>query len=302
MVNTPVLWFSEPGALDRARAGGKGASLAQLTQWGLPVPAGFVVPADALRAILEGCGALAEARRRAAEGQLREHAVAEAVADELQARVREAALPTDLRQAIAGAYRALTTRSGPTARVAVRSSATAEDSAAASFAGQQDSFLDVEHDAGVLEKVQACAASLFTARALAYRARKDAWADLGMSVVVQAMVEARAAGIMFTRDPVQRRERVVVEAVPGSGEALASGEAVPDHYELDRQTRAVVARFAPPRPSPVLTDPELAELVGLGLRTEQLFGSPQDIEWAIGRAGESDERLYLLQSRPITTL
>jgi pyruvate,water dikinase len=110
------------------------------------------------------------------------------------------------------------------------------------------------------------------------------------------MVDARAAGIMFTRDPVQRRDRVVVEAVPGSGEALASGEAVPDHYELDRQTGTLVSQFVQPRPSPVLTPDELQELLALGRRIEQLFGAPQDLEWAFG------DRLYLLQSRPITTL
>jgi pyruvate,water dikinase len=311
-----ILWFSDPAAADRARAGGKGASLARLTQWTLPVPPGFVVPTDALYSLLEESGALAEARRRAADGALSDIAAAEAAAADLQARVRGAPLPPVLREAIAEAYRALTNpprpdhpspiTDHPSPRVAVRSSATAEDSATASFAGQQDTYLDVQGEEQVVERVQACAASLFTPRALVYRARQNAWTDLGLAVVVQAMVDARAAGIMFTRDPVQRRDHVVVEAVPGPGEALASGEAVPDHYELHRQTRALVSQFVPPRPAPVLSSAELRELVALGLRIEQLFGSPQDLEWAFGALGQSGEptggRLYLLQSRPITTL
>jgi len=314
-ISSLILWFSDPAAADRARAGGKGASLAQLTQWTLPVPPGFVVPTDALYSLLEESGALAEARRRAADGALSDIAAAEAAAADLQARVRGAPLPPVLREAIAEAYRALSTpprdhpspiAEQPSARVAVRSSATAEDSATASFAGQQDTYLDVQGEEQVVERVQACAASLFTPRALVYRARQNAWTDLGLAVVVQAMVDARAAGIMFTRDPVQRRDHVVVEAVPGSGEALASGEAVPDHYELHRQTRALVSQFVPPRPAPVLSSAELRELVALGLRIEQLFGSPQDLEWAFGALGQSGEptggRLYLLQSRPITTL
>ncbi|HEV8634354.1 MAG TPA: PEP/pyruvate-binding domain-containing protein [Chloroflexota bacterium] len=301
-----VLWLSDPAAVDRARAGGKGASLAQLTRWRLPVPPGFVVPTDALAALLEQTGALAEARRQAATGALSDPAAAESAAADLQSRVRAAPMPPALRAAIAEAYRRLgtptppdrpsTINHQPSTRVAVRSSATAEDSATASFAGQQDTYLDVEGEGQVLERVQACAASLFTPRALVYRARRDAWADLGLAVVVQAMVDARAAGIMFTRDPVQRRDRVVVEAVPGSGEALASGEAVPDHYELDRPTGTLVSQFVQPRPSPVLTPDELQELLALGRRIEQLFGAPQDLEWAFG------DRLYLLQSRPITTL
>jgi pyruvate,water dikinase len=311
----PVLWLSDPAAADRARAGGKGASLAQLTRWELPVPPGFVVPADALESLLDGCGALAEARRRAASGALSDHATAEAAAADLQARVLGAPLPPALHDAIVEAYRTLTNtlhpdrlstlNAQPSTRVAVRSSARAEDSATASFAGQQDTYLDVQGEAQVVERVRACAASLFTPRALVYRARQNAWADLGLAVVVQVMVEARAAGIMFTRDPVQRRDHVVVEAVPGSGEALASGEAVPDHYELSRQTRSVVSRFLPPRSSPVLSPAELQALVDLGLRTEQLFGAPQDLEWAFGTVGapaDAADRLYLLQSRPITTL
>jgi pyruvate,water dikinase len=232
--------------------------------------------------VLERCGAVAEARSRApTEG--------EAIAEALQARVRSTALPDDLAGAVGAAYEAL-----GGSRVAVRSSAVAEDSASASFAGQQDSYLDVIGAEAVLERVRGCAASLFNARALVYRARKNVW-DLGVAVVVQRMVDARAAGVLFTRDPVRGLDRVVVEAVAGGGERLVSGEAVPDHYEVERASRAVVSRFAPAGRAPVLSDDDLGEVVALGLRCEALFGAPQDVEWAIG------DRLYLLQSRPITT-
>jgi phosphoenolpyruvate synthase/pyruvate phosphate dikinase len=240
----------------------------------LPVPPGFVVPADATAPLL---------RTAVAD-------VLSLPAAELRARVLAAPLPDDLAAAVGAAYRELG------GAVAVRSSATAEDSASASFAGQQDTYLDVEGEETVLARVQSCLASLFTERALAYRQQKNAWADMRIAVVVQRMVPAAKAGVAFTRDPVQNKPHVVIEAVPGSGESLVSGEAIPDHYELHRDTRAVVSRFTPGNRTPVLTDPELAELVDLALRCEHLFGAPQDLEWAIA------DRLYLLQSRPITTL
>jgi phosphoenolpyruvate synthase/pyruvate phosphate dikinase len=269
-----VIWLSDADAADRARAGGKGASLARLIGWGLPVPPGFVVPSDATAVLLRT--AVADAQQLPAA--------------ELQARVLAAPLPPPLAQAIADAYRQLG------GAVAVRSSATAEDSATASFAGQQDTYLDVEGEDAVVAKVRSCLASLFTERALAYRAHKDAWQELGIAVVVQRMVPATKAGVAFTRDPVQGKEHVVVEAVPGNGESLVSGEAVPDHYEVHRGTRAIVSRFSPVGREPVLTDRELAEVVALSLGCEELFAAPQDLEWAIS------DRLYLLQSRPITTL
>jgi phosphoenolpyruvate synthase/pyruvate phosphate dikinase len=238
------------------------------------VPPGFVVPADATASLLQAVVADAQSLPAA----------------ELRARVLATPLPGDLAAAIRAAYREL---GGP---VAVRSSATAEDSSTASFAGQQDTYLDVEGEAAVLAKVQSCLASLFTERALAYRAHKGAWHELGIAVVVQRMVPAAKAGVAFTRDPVQGKEHVVIEAVPGNGESLVSGEAVPDHYELHRDSREIVSRFCPGDRTPVLTDPELTELFDLALRCEQLFGAPQDLEWAIA------DRLYLLQSRPITTL
>lgn len=288
----PILWFDDPIARERQLTGGKGASLAQMREWNLPVPPGFVVSAPSLAEVLSASGAIDQIERFVRAGL--NGAGAGALAEDLQGQVLASRFPAMLTEAIASAYDAL----GGT--VAVRSSAIGEDSTEASFAGQQDTFLDVVGLVDIVQRVHNCLASLFTERALVYRARRGAWNDLSLAVVVQRMVDPSAAGVMFTRDPVQGADRVVIEAVRGNGEALVSGEAVPDHYELDRGSRALVSSFLPKRSTGrVLADDQLSELFNLGLRVESLSGAPRDIEWAIDRL---DGALALLQSRPITTL
>jgi pyruvate,water dikinase len=268
-----VVWFEDERCTDVRLAGGKGASLAAMTAAGLPVPPGFVVPAHALGAAVDGA-------------RLREHARAQECG-RAQALVRSAAPP---RLAIAGAYERL--GAGP---VAVRSSACSEDSEAASFAGQQETYLNVLGAGEVCSRVVECWASFFAERALFYRARKGSLDDLEMAVVVQRMVEPEKSGVVFTVDPVQqRRDRMVVEAVFGLGEQVVSGAVTPDHYVLDRGGTLKRERLQNGR---VLTLDELHRLVELGRGLEQRFGGPQDIEWAIA-GGE----IYLLQSRPVTTL
>jgi pyruvate,water dikinase len=207
--------------------------------------------------------------------------------EEAQAVVREAVPP---RKAIEAAY--ARAGAGP---VAVRSSATAEDSEAASFAGQQETYLHVEGADVVAARVVDCWASFFSERALFYRSRKGSLEDLGMAVVVQRMVEPDKSGVVFTVDPVRRRrDRMIVEAVFGIGEQVVSGEVTPDHYVLDRDGEPKRERL----PNGGVLDPaELRMLAELGRGLEERFGRPQDIEWAI-----ADGRLYLLQSRPVTTL
>jgi pyruvate,water dikinase len=269
---TDVVWLDEQVCLDRRCAGGKGASLAAMAAAGLPVPPGFVVPADVLRDAVdaERLRALARAGRHEAA----------------QALVREARPP---REAIYEAYG----RIG--GAVAVRSSACAEDSEAASYAGQQDTFLHVEGAEEVCRRVVDCWASFFSERAVFYRTQKGSLDDLEMAVVVQSMVEAEKAGVVFTVDPVQRRrDRIVVEAVFGLGEQVVSGEVTPDHYVLDRAGTVVREHLVN---GGVLTADELRRLAELGGRLQDHFGSPQDIEWAIAGG-----QLYLLQSRPVTTL
>ena len=234
--------------------------------------------------------------------------------------IRSNPLPEDLDALIRKAHTELS-KGDEDCLVAVRSSAVSEDGDAASFAGQQETFLNVRGSDAVIHHVRECWTSFFAPRALFYRAQKGALTDTGMAVVVQEMVQAEKSGVLFTVDPIQkRREYMVIEAVWGLGEGIVSGLITPDHYVVDRedgsianefvavQTVAVMYDAATGRTSEVelseekgssrvLSDEELNRLRELGLRLEQYFGKPQDIEWCV-RGNE----LLLLQSRPITTL
>jgi pyruvate, water dikinase len=294
-VDRLMLDFADEACLDVAHAGGKGASLARMRGLGLPVPPGFVVPAHRLvEALGDGGAALRAALPDAARAQ-------EIVA--------AAEPPAE----IDAAYAAL----GDDPPVAVRSSATAEDSEAASYAGQQETYLHVRGAAAVRERVRDCWASFFSERAIFYRERKGSLDDLGMAVVVQRMVRSDVAGVLFTRDPVRgRRDRMVVEAVLGLGEAAVSGLVTPDHYVLKRDGTVKRAHVAvqPVAIVPVeaggteerelgeeeggaqkLADHHLRALAEIGDDLERRLGGPQDIEWAL----EGDE-LFVLQARPVT--
>jgi len=257
-----------------ALTGGKGASLARMTAGGLPVPPGFVITSAAFIQAVDGDRLLAAMRA----GDL----------DAARAVVAAARPPVDL---IREQYDRLPA-GGP---VAVRSSACAEDGCDASYAGQQETYLFVEDFDEVVRKVVACWLSFFSERAVFYREQKGDLDDIAMAVVVQQMVDAAKAGVMFTADPVHhRRDRIVVEAARGIGERVVSGEVTPDYYTLDRKGALKKSRVAGDQ---VLTEAELAELVRMGLRLAELNGIPQDIEWAY-----DDRGLYMLQSRPITAL
>jgi pyruvate,water dikinase len=179
--------------------------------------------------------------------------------------------------------------------VAVRSSACAEDSEAASYAGQQETYLNVSGGDEVCARVVDCWASFFSERALFYRFRKGSLIDLGMAVVVQKMLDPIKSGVIFTVDPVsRRRDRMIIEAVFGLGEQVVSGEVTPDHYVVDRAGDVKREHIIHKR---VLEPEEIRELAALGSLLATHFGTPQDIEWAI-----EEGKIYLLQSRPITTL
>jgi pyruvate,water dikinase len=288
-----MLSFGDAACLEVPRAGGKGASLARMSALGLPVPPGFVVPAECLTEALDA-GALRAVLPDAARAQ-------------------EIVTAADPPPEIAAAYEAL----GDAVAVAVRSSACAEDSDAASYAGQQETFLHVRGADAVRARVRDCWASFFSERAIFYRQRKGSLDDLGMAVVVQRMVEADVAGVLFTCDPVQRRgDRMVVEAVLGLGEAAVAGEVTPDHYVLKRDGTVKRAQVAV-QPFAIVPaadggtgqralEPEvggaqkvgedvLRELARIGDDLERRLGRPQDIEWAV----EGDE-IYVLQARPVT--
>jgi pyruvate,water dikinase len=287
-----ILPFTDPACQDVGVAGGKGASLAAAAARGLPVPPGYVVCSSAFEAAV---GARADELRALA-----------AAHDHVGAMALVAELP---RPDLAEHFAALGAES-----VAVRSSAVAEDSDEASFAGQQETYLGVPDAATAAERVIDCWASFFSERALFYRVRKGSLDDLRMAVVIQEMVPADVAGILFTIDPVaRRRDQMRVEAVFGLGEPAVSGQLTPDNYTMKRDGTVKKRRIAT-QPwaliggeevalSPedgareTLTDDQLAALAQLGRTLEEQNGAPQDIEWAIA-GGE----LYVLQSRPVTAL
>jgi phosphoenolpyruvate synthase/pyruvate phosphate dikinase len=190
--------------------------------------------------------------------------------------VATAPVPPDVETAVRGAYAAM--GAGP---VAVRSSATAEDLPFASFAGQQDSFLDVVGADAVLEAVRQCWASLWTDRAVSYRAANGiSHREVGLAVVVQHMVDAGMAGVLFTANPVTgTRTETVIDASPGPGQAVVSGAVNPDHFVVDTATGRVL--HSPPDPGQSLTQTQLRELTSLGDEAQRLFGTPQDVEWVI---------------------
>ena len=310
----------DAGMLDLA--GGKAANLGELMSAGLPVPDGFCLTTEAYRratgapaSLLPGL-AYVQAALEPAPGPVDPSALADLAAGARSA-ILAAPIPADIAAAVEQAYRGL----GHDVPVAVRSSATAEDLPFASFAGQQDTYLNVVGVAPVLEAVRKCWASLWTDRATAYRASLGIDpAGVGLAVVVQRMVEAETAGVMFTANPLTgRRGHAVIDASPGLGEAVVSGAVNPDHYVVDALTGRVLERKPGDKKVAVravpgggtrtieapdaaagecLDDAQATALARLGRQAEQYFGAPQDIEWAIDGSGT----LWLTQSRPITTL
>lgn len=317
-----IAWFGDEACHEVRRAGGKGASLSRMVGASLRVPPGFVVCASAFARVLDVDGVRRDLERLLDACNPNDMASLGDAASAMQHLVVSGTMPDDLANDIATAYARLGADGGDDALpVAVRSSAIAEDSAGASFAGQQATFLNVVGAAEVVAKVRECWASFFGTNALFYRAAKGSLADTAMAVVVQRMINPDRSGVLFTADAVQhRRDRFVVEATWGLGEAVVSGLVVPDNYVLDRSTGALLSAYVPPKtvaivrdaeyggtreiPVPpeqaetrVLADDDLRRLWNLGQDVETFFGAPQDIEWGI----EADD-LFLLQSRPITTL
>jgi pyruvate,water dikinase len=307
------------GAVDAAMTatvGGKAANLGELIRAGLPVPPGLCVTTEAYRLVADGA-ALAGILDALTGTDPADVPALTALAARARAALLEAPVPDVVAAAVAAGYAAL----GPDVAVAVRSSATAEDLPSASFAGQQDTYLHVVGAGPVLDAVRRCWASLFTDRAVVYRAANAVdHRTVHLAVVVQTMVDARVAGVLFTADPVTgRRRQAVIDAAPGLGEAVVSGAVNPDHFVVDTATATILERrlgdkrlavLARPgggvehvtRPDgsarACLTDEEVRALAALGDRVEAHYGTPQDTEWAIDTAG----RLQLTQARPITTL
>ena len=312
-------WFEALGLADRAEVGGKGGSLGELTRAGIAVPAGFVIRTAAFSEFLATLEREAPVRARIEALRAGDLAAIEACSAELRARFLSHELPATLAAELAAAHATLRERAGA-ADVAVRSSATTEDAADASFAGLQDTYLWVSDAATLRTRVRACWASLYSVESISYRRdRAINEGDVAMAVVVQSMVDARAAGVMFTRSPTSGdRSVVTIEGAWGLGSAVVGGEVTPDrwvvgkitgeisvreisdkHIEHRRAREGGVESVAVPderRRTPCLSDAEIGELRQIARQIERHYGCAQDIEWAIDARGV----LRLLQSRPET--
>jgi phosphoenolpyruvate synthase/pyruvate phosphate dikinase len=311
-----VLGLEEINQFQVAVVGGKGAHLGELSRIeGIRVPAGFCVTTDAFRRTMADASSMGDRLDRLSRLNADDREAIRALSAEIRRILEGIAIPADLAAAITRSA----ARLGEQAAYAVRSSATAEDLPTASFAGQQDTYLNVVGPAAILEHISRCWASLFTERAVTYRLRNGFdQRKVQMAVIVQQMVFPQAAGILFTADPVTSNRKVVsVEAAFGLGEAPVSGRVNADVYQVcegEIVAKAIATKqlaiYASPaggtqelpieperREQPVLTDAQVVQLAQLGRRIEGHFGLPQDIEWCL-----VDDSFQIVQSRPITTL
>jgi pyruvate,water dikinase len=323
-VSPLVLWIDAPEAVGNRQLGGKFASLAEMTAAGFAVPGGFGITTDAYRLFLTRAGLAERAREVRAAAVDADLPTVQAISAEFTAAIEAAPLPTELEAAVREAYAELERRTGRAGLpVAVRSSGESEDLAGASFAGQYDTFLWIQGADEVLRHVRRCWAGMFGAAVLTYKPDSDPGAvaaDHGICVGVQQMVEARAAGVMFTLDPVTGdRSKVVIEGCWGLGEGVVSGGITPSRYVVDKVTFEVVRRQIAHQEEQYSLDPACAEvglvpvdaglhdvscledeqiavLARLAKRIEQHRSAPQDIEWAVSQAGD----VHVLQVRPET--
>jgi phosphoenolpyruvate synthase/pyruvate phosphate dikinase len=317
-----ISWFAELCLADRPRVGGKGASLGELQRANIAVPPGFVVATSAFEEFIANLEHTAPVRARV-------EALAPADLDaigecskSLRSTIERAPFPTTLRTQLLAAHARLASSVPATnAAVAVRSSATTEDASDASFAGLQDTYLWIMTPEQLLDAVRRCWGSLYSVESITYRRRLGfPESSVAMAVVVQLMVDARTAGVMFTRSPTTGdRSVIAVEGSWGLGSAVVGGEVTPDRWIMNKITGEIRARdvsdkHAEHRPlpaggvatcavpeerrrEPCLNDAELGELCALARRIEQHYGRPQDIEWAFDRHSGD---LMTLQSRPET--
>ncbi|MBV6510489.1 MAG: Phosphoenolpyruvate synthase [Acidimicrobiales bacterium] len=315
MSEPAVVTLAELHRNDVEIAGGKGANLGEMINAGAPVPGGFVITAPAFLATMDKAG-VREALIHSGENlDVSDPNALAAAADDLRGMVRGAEIPRDLEDQILAAYHDM---GSPV--VAVRSSATAEDTADTSFAGMNETFTNVEGDAELLRRIKDCWASVYGERVISYRASKGVSEEPAIAVVVQEMVNSEMSGVMFTVDPsTEHRDHLVIEAAFGLGEVVVGGQVEVDTYVVDRRGPRVietrigtqdheiirgsdgsdhVVELAPADGGrQVLSWDQIVELARLGLQLEKHYGAPQDMEWAV-EAG----RIYLVQSRPITTL
>lgn len=313
-----VLWLYEIDKDDIPIAGGKGANLGELMRLGIPVPEGFVVDANTFKNFIESTGLKEKIIEILNNIDVNNTKELEEASRTIRRMIEETPMPKEIEEEIRRAYRQLCEELGEEVYVAVRSSATAEDLPSASFAGQQETYLNVKGEDDVVEKVKKCWSSLYTPRAIFYRVQHGFRHEtVSIAVVVQKMVNSEKSGVMFTSHPITGEKIAIIEAVFGLGEAIVSGAVTPDHYEYDRIQRKLInvqvaeKKFMLTRKDGetvkvelgekgkerVLSDEEIEELVKLGEIIEDHYGHPQDVEWAIEKG-----KIYIVQSRPITTI
>ncbi|MEC7764867.1 MAG: PEP/pyruvate-binding domain-containing protein [Pseudomonadota bacterium] len=316
-----TLPFTGIGSADHARVGGKCASLGEMTQAGVAVPPGFAVTTDAFAAMLDNHGLRDEIARALSRVDPDDFDAVDRAAQAIRIRIRSHKMPRDVEEAIREAYAGM----GGDMPVAVRSSATAEDLPDASFAGQQDTYLWVIGADAVVEKVRDCWASLYTTRAVAYREKQNIdHGEVLMSVAVQKMVNARAAGVAMSLDPnTGDRTRIVIDASWGLGEMVVSGVVTPDNYSVEKVLGEIIDRKISDkhveligdaargeaverevdearRTTACLSDDEVKAIAALAKQLERQNKCPQDVEWAIDADLPEGENLLALQSRPET--
>ncbi len=330
MTTISVIPFDSPVAT-LEMAGGKGLNLARLTRAGFPVPRGFIVPTESYRVFVDAnhlAGVIAASIVGLTPG---EAGPLETASAKIRAAFAAGKMPTETEEAVRAAYAALRPRTvdggssstviglPSTVAVAVRSSATAEDLPDLSFAGQQDTYLNIIGEEALLEAVIGCWSSLWTARAIGYRLRNGiAHDEAALAVVVQEMVQSESSGVLFTANPLTGLlSESVIDATLGLGEALVSGQVEPDHYVVDTVSGRIVSKTLgqkkiSTRGKPgggveilqenaearqALSDDEIRQVAALGQNVQKEYGSPQDIEWAF-----ANNELHLLQARAITSL
>jgi len=323
-----VLWFEELTKDDIPIVGGKNANLGEMTQAGIPVPPGFAVTAQAYRKFITEAGIAREIYQtiKKTVTNTDDPKQYEEASKKIRKLIESVEMPQGIENAIKNAYGELSKR-GNSANlfVAVRSSATAEDLPDASFAGQQETYLNVKGSDELVKKTIKCWSSLFTPRAIFYRTKKGfKHEEVLISVGVQKMVNARTAGVMFTINPVTgERNQIIIEGTWGLGEAVVSGAETPDHFVVNKETLEIINRkivkktveyvrnpktgktehadvHLERQQMPCLNDEELHKLSELGKKIHQHYNKPQDVEWAIDRDLEFPENVFIVQSRPET--
>jgi len=314
-----VVNFSEVNKSDIPLVGGKGANLGEMINEGFPVPPGFIVTAEAYYLLVEKNNLQPQIKELIGQLDPQNSTQLNEISKKIKKLILKTEVPVEINQEIIKHYEKLSSGSQP-ALVAARSSATAEDLPDASFAGQQETYLNVRGEKDLLEKVKQCWASLFEPRAIFYREEKgfDHF-KVGIAVPVQRMVQSEVAGIMFTINPVSNdKNQIVIEAIYGLGEKIVQGAYTPDHYLVQKESWKILQKKVASQQLEMtlkdggnqelklpeskqnrvkLTDEQIIELAKIGDQLQQHYRFPQDIEWAL-----EDEKLYIVQSRPVTTI